>query len=196
MESPPPKFRKYRSRGFATPSGKVELYSSVLEDMGFDPLPYYREGPTPNAEYPYAVFTGVREDPFFQTGQRNIEVLRARCPTPKLFLHPTDARREALQEDDWVILESATGKVTAQVAIQSSMKEGHIRVPHGWWYPESRGQQSLAGAFISSDAVLCSDEDAHLDHEQGVPHFKGFPGRIVKTTQPDITEPVVQSHPA
>ena len=159
MESPPPKFRKYRSRGFATPSGKVELYSSVLEDMGFDPLPYYREGPTPNAEYPYAVFTGVREDPFFQTGQRNIEVLRARCPTPKLFLHPTDAQREALQEDDWVILESATGKVAAQVSIQSSMKEGHIRVPHGWWYPESRGQQSLAGAFISSDAVLCSDED-------------------------------------
>ena len=196
MESPPPKFRKYRSRGFATPSGKVELYSSVLEDMGFDPLPYYREGPTPNAEYPYAVFTGVREDPFFQTGQRNIEVLRARCPTPKLFLHPTDAQREALQEDDWVILESATGKVTAQVSIQSSMKEGHIRVPHGWWYPESRGQQSLAGAFISSDAVLCSDEDAHLDHEQGVPHFKGFPGRIVKTTQPDITGPAVQSHPA
>ncbi len=39
MEMPAPKFRKYRKTGFATPSGKVELYSSVLDDLGFDPLP-------------------------------------------------------------------------------------------------------------------------------------------------------------
>ena len=186
MEMPTPKFRKYRKHGFATPSGKVELYSSVLEDLGFDPLPYYREGPMPNEEYPYAVFTGVREDPFFQTGQRNIEVLRARCPTPQLYLHPTDATREQLADGDWVRLESSTGSVTAQISIQQSMKEGHIRVPHGWWYPETRGQENLAGAFLSSDAVLCSDDDEFLDYEQGVPHFKGFPGRIVKTAAPDM----------
>ena len=62
------------------------------------------------------------------------------------------------------------------------MKEGHIRVPHGWWYPELRGEVDLAGAFISSDAVLCSDEDEWLDHEQGVPHFKGFPGKLEKAS--------------
>jgi len=28
---------------FLTPSGKVELYSKTLEDMGFDPLPYHEE---------------------------------------------------------------------------------------------------------------------------------------------------------
>ena len=186
MEMPAPKFRKYRKHGFATPSGKVELYSGVLEELGFDPLPYYREGPIPNEDFPYAVFTGVREDPFFQTGQRNIEVLRARCPNPQLYMHPTDATREQLADGDWVRLESATGAVTAQILIQQSMKEGHIRVPHGWWYPEARGQENLAGAFVSSDAVLCSDDDEFLDYEQGVPHFKGFPGRIVKTAAPSV----------
>ena len=74
------------------------------------------------------------------------------------------------------------------------MKSGHIRVPHGWWYPELRGKEKLAGAFISSDAVLCSDEEEFLDQEQGIPHFKGFPGRIVKTTAPEsFTEQVLQS---
>jgi hypothetical protein len=34
------------------------------------------------------------------------------------------------------------------------------------------------------DAVLCSDEDEWLDHEQGVPHFKGFPGKLEKAQQP------------
>ncbi|MGB0318227.1 MAG: hypothetical protein ACPGAD_05210, partial [Pseudomonadales bacterium] len=83
-----------RKTGFATPSGKVELASSILADLGFDPLPYFREGPALSKDYPYAVFSGVREDPFFQTGQRNIPELRARCPLPQIFIHPEDAERE------------------------------------------------------------------------------------------------------
>ena len=30
--------------GFATPSGKIELYSNVLEKLGYDPLPFCEEG--------------------------------------------------------------------------------------------------------------------------------------------------------
>jgi anaerobic selenocysteine-containing dehydrogenase len=180
----PPAFRKYRKTGFATPSGKVELKSSVLEDLGFDPLPYYREGPAVSDDYPYHVFTGVREDAFFQTGQRQIEVLRKRSPTPKLFMHPKDAARQNINDNDWVKLQTKTGEVSAKVLVQPSMKEGHIRVPHGWWYPEMRGTAPLAGAFISSDAVLCPDDPEFLDYEQGIPHFKGFPGRVVKLDEP------------
>jgi anaerobic selenocysteine-containing dehydrogenase len=191
MESPEHVYKKYEQTGFATPSGKVELYSSILEDLGFDPLPYYREGPAKSAEYPYSVFTGVREDAFFQTGQRNIESLRKRSPSPKLFLHPVDATKEGVADGDWVKLETATGCVTAKILVQESMKEGHIRVPHGWWYPELRGSESLAGAFISSDAVLCPDDDEFLDAEQGIPHFKGFPGKITKIDAPTNLSDIV-----
>ncbi len=188
MEMPTPKFRKYRKTGFATPSGKVELASSVLDDLGFDPVPYYREAPRPTADYPYAVFSGVREDPFFQTGQRNIPELRKRCPLPSIFVHPEDAQKEGLSDGDWVKLETAYGHVTAQLAVQESMKPGHLRVPHGWWYPELRGKVELGGAFLSSDAVLCSDDDELLDHEQGIPHFKGYPGRLVRTEKPALLD--------
>jgi anaerobic selenocysteine-containing dehydrogenase len=188
--SAPSAFRKYRRTGFATPSGKVELSSSILADLGFDPLPYHREGQSVTADYPYRVFTGVREDPFFQTGQRNIGVLRRRSPSPKIFVHPADAERDGLVDGEWVRLETATGHVVAKVAIRDSMLRGHLRVPHGWWYPELRGTQELAGAFISSDAVLCSDADEFLDHEQGIPHFKGFPGRLVRIDAPEGMSPV------
>tara|TARA_B100001093_G_scaffold346589_1_gene331196 strand:- start:2209 stop:4299 length:2091 start_codon:yes stop_codon:yes gene_type:complete len=188
MEAPTPKFRKYRKTGFATPSGKVELYSSILADLNFDPLPYFREGPSPDKKYPYLVFTGVREDPFFQTGQRNISVLRSRCPEPKLYMHPIDVSREGFEEGEWVNLETPSGKVSARISVQESMKEGHVRVPHGWWYPETRFEALLSGAFISSDAVLCSDEEEFLDYEQGVPHFKGFPGRVTKSSLPRALE--------
>jgi anaerobic selenocysteine-containing dehydrogenase len=184
MESPPPAFRKYRRTGFATPSGKVELASSVLADLGFDPLPYHRDAQPLSDEFPYRVFSGVREDPFFQTGQRNIDVLRRRSPTPTIFVHPADAAREGIVDGDWVRLDTATGHVVAIVAVQESMLEGHLRVPHGWWYPELRGRADLAGAFLSSDAVLCTDDDEHLDREQGTPHFKGYPGRLVRVDAP------------
>ena len=52
--------------------------------------------------------------------------------------------------------------------------------------PRPEVKKNLAGAFVSSDAVLCSDDDEFLDYEQGVPHFKGFPGRIVKTAAPSV----------
>ena len=134
------------------------------------------------------MFTGVREDPFFQTGQRNISVLRSRCPEPKLYMHPIDVSREGFEEGEWVNLETPSGKVSARISVQESMKEGHVRVPHGWLYPETRFEAPLSGAFISSDAVLCSDEDEFLDYEQGVPHFKGFPGRVTKSSLPRALE--------
>jgi thiosulfate reductase / polysulfide reductase chain A len=39
---PNPQYKKYEKAGFATPSGKVELYSSVMEKYGYDPLPCRR----------------------------------------------------------------------------------------------------------------------------------------------------------
>lgn len=42
-------YQTYQSQGFATPSGKVELYSGRLREWGFDPLPTYYEPP----ETPY-----------------------------------------------------------------------------------------------------------------------------------------------
>ena len=185
MHAQVPEYRSYEKTGFGTPSGKVELYSSILEELGFDPLPYYREAPQPSADYPYRVFTGVREDSFFQTGQRQIKVLRKRTPVPRFFIHPKDAERDGLSDGDWAVLETETGQVQAMVSVQDSMKPGHLRVPHGWWYPEMREEGSeLSGAFVSSDAVLCPDEPEDLDYEQGIPHFKGFPGRLRRIEGP------------
>ncbi|MEM9174909.1 MAG: molybdopterin-dependent oxidoreductase [Myxococcota bacterium] len=185
MDLPVPKYRKYRKTGFATPSGKVELSSSILEDLGFDPLPYHRPAPEPNADYPYMVFSGVREDPFFQTGQRNVGVLRRRCPTPNFFLHPEDAMRDGFVDGDWARLETPHGAVHAKVSVQPSMRRGHLRVPHGWWFPETRGDVALSGAFVSSDAVLTTDTDDLIDYEQGIPHFRGYPGRLVACDPPE-----------
>lgn len=105
----PVAYRKYERAGFATPSGKVELSSSVLEGLGFDPLPYYREAPPNPPEYPLTLFTGVREDEYFQTGQRHVPELRARKPEPVIYLSPATARKYGVADGDWTEIVNDTG---------------------------------------------------------------------------------------
>ena len=176
MEIPPAKYRKYRKTGFATPSGKVELSSSVLGDLGFDPLPYFRPGPATSEEFPYLVFNGVREDPFFQTGQRNIKELRDRCPVPRIFMHPDDARREALTDGEWIELQTAYGAVGAELSVQPNMKTGHLRVPHGWWYPEATDTEMLAGAFSRATRCCARTTTSFWITSRAYPISKGFRG--------------------
>ncbi|MDX2165898.1 MAG: molybdopterin-dependent oxidoreductase [Deltaproteobacteria bacterium] len=172
-------YRKYERTGFATPSGKVELASSVLAALGFDPLPYFREDPPADPDYPLQLFMGVREDEYFQTGHRHIPELRQRRPEPELFLHADDARDCGLAHGDWAVVETPTGRVKGKVAIRPDMPRRLVRVPHGWWKPElPQGAEHLSGAWEFADAQITRDDEDYRDREQGIPHLKGLPCRV------------------
>ncbi|HEY2223621.1 molybdopterin-containing oxidoreductase family protein [Actinomycetospora sp.] len=183
MRLAPVHYRSYRRTGFGTPSGKVELYSSVLDELGFDPLPYFRALPS-DPERPYSVFIGVREDPYFQTGQRQLPQLRKMSPLPRTFVHPDDAAAEGLADGDWAEIASAHGRISAMVEVREDMQRGHLRVPHGWWFPELLADDPRGAADRHNDGMLVDDADVFLDLEQGVPHFKGFPGAITRLEHP------------
>lgn len=191
----PPQFRKYQKTGFATPTGKVELASTALEELGFDPLPYFREDPPTDQDYPLKLFTGVREDGFFQTGHRHIEEMRKRHPEPLMFVSPATAQAYKLEEGEWVEVENALAKISIKTAIKDAMPDGLIRIPHGWWKPEMRqGAGHLSGALKYADAQLCRDDDDYLDQEQGIPHLKGIACRINKLEdRPDGFIPVAEA---
>jgi len=172
-------FRKYETTGFATPSGKVELESTVLKELGFDPLPYWRDDPVHSEDYPLILFMGVRENEFFQTGHRHIPALRARNPVPKMFITAEDAEAHEVVQGQWARVSTPHGSVTLQVEVRGDMPVGVIRVPHGWWLPErAEGDGTLSGAWLHADAQMCPDDADHLDLEQGVPHFRGLPCRV------------------
>jgi anaerobic selenocysteine-containing dehydrogenase len=177
----PIEYRKYETTGFATPAGKVELSSSVLETLGFDPLPNWRPDPAPDPERPLMLFTGVREDAFFQTGHRHIASLRKRQPEPEAYLSPKDAADLAIETGDELEIDTRQGRVRMKAAVRNDMPAGVVRVPHGWWLPErSEGDGSLSGAWIHADAQICPDDPEHTDLEQGIPHFKGIACRVTR----------------
>lgn len=181
FHSPKMQYRKYEKTGFATPSGKVELSSSVLAGLGFDPLPYYREAPGPCEEFPLMMFMGVRDDEYFQTNHRHIAELRRRKPEPTLYLNPLDAESHGIAAGDWVELTTRGGTVTALAEVREEMPAGLIRVPHGWWKPEAaQGEKHLSAAMLHSDSLVTIDHPDYRDDEQGIPHLRGIPCRVRK----------------
>ncbi len=163
---------------FLTPSGKVELKSSVLEALGCDPLPYYEEhyetGIDEN-EYPFVIFAGYREAESYNTNLHHLEKLRSRQPEPLTFINPSDAQKHGIGEKDWVCVSTTTGTLTLMAHLDSAQPAGTLRIPHGWWKPETpQGLKAgLSGAQLYNDGVLFSDADWNLDPEQGLANLRG-----------------------
>ena len=67
-----------------------------------------------------------------------------------------------------------------RVFVRSSMPKGLVRVPHGWWKPESEpGLDVMSGMWDFADVQLTADDDPErVDREQGVPHMKGNPCQV------------------
>lgn len=172
----------YPIEGFLTPSGKVELASSVLADLGCDPLPAFVQRPDPEAEgYPYLIFAGGRERPNYNTALRQMPSLRCRQPEPQFFINPADGRREGIAEGEWCVVESAYGAARLMAHLDDAQPESTLRIPHGWWKPELEPglETDLSGAGLYNDGLLFPDAEWNLDGPQGVPGLRGsVHGRI------------------
>ena len=157
---------QYEEKGFATPTGKVELYSTIFAGHGYDPLPIYVEPPqspvsTPALfrEYPYILITGGRIIEYYHASGREIEPLRKRAPDPLLEMHPDAARKEGLQDGDWVWVETPLvrgERVRLRVRCTVDLDPRVVHGQHGWWFPERPGPDH--GCFESNINVILTDD--------------------------------------
>jgi len=166
--SVPFKYRKYEEAGFMTQSGKVELASSYLESLGYDPLPYYEEPPeSPYSapelakEYPLVLTSGGRIQQFFCSEHRQISSLRKQHPDPIVEINPDTAAGLGIQEDDWVWIETARGKIQ-QKAKLTPMDPRVVNVQYGWWFPEEEAPEY--GVWKSNANVLTNIGPPHDPH--------------------------------
>jgi anaerobic selenocysteine-containing dehydrogenase len=169
-------YRKYRQRGFATSTGKVELYSQGLAALGYPPLPYYREGPeTPVSapevakEYPLILLAGTRFRPMYASEQRHFGIgLREHHPDPLVQIHPATAAQHGIQEGDWVWIETRRGRIRQRARITDVVPEYLVSCEHGWWYPEKPAEApSLFGAFDADVNMLTLDDLDKCDQVSG-----------------------------
>ncbi|MGE5598493.1 MAG: molybdopterin-dependent oxidoreductase, partial [Bacteroidota bacterium] len=144
LYSLPPEYRKYeqpdpktgKPLGFTTVSGKVELYSELLAEIGGDPLPAPKEMPAADDKFPLLLITGARIQPYFASSFRQFAALRAVHPEPLAEVSAATACRLGLEEGSpiWVVTERGRARFTLKIA---SMADDVVSVEYGWWYPEA-----------------------------------------------------------
>ena len=134
--------------GFATPSGKIELYPPLFKDSGYDPLPDYvptPEGPENTPElyekYPLVITSGIRSWVFFHSEHRQIPWLRQHNPWPTVDMNPKDAAERGIQDGDWVWIENQRGRAKMTAVVTKGVAPGVVVSQHGWWFPEREGRE-------------------------------------------------------
>ena len=128
-----------RKNGFNTPSGKIELYSSQLEKLGYDPLPSYVEPPETKAsrpdvakKYPFTLITGSKTAFYHHSQQRNYSWLRSYVPEPIVEINSKTASRLSIGEGDLVIVEGLRGEAKLKAKLTTGIREDVVSVTHGW----------------------------------------------------------------
>lgn len=124
-----------------TPSGKIELYSEALNEMGEAPLPEHIEptqSPVRNPElskhYPLILVTGVRTTEYTNWQFRNIPPLRKLGAYPFAWIHPVTGEQYGIKDGATVIIETRRAETKARVQFTDDMKQGVVGVQHGWEY--------------------------------------------------------------
>jgi anaerobic selenocysteine-containing dehydrogenase len=170
-------YRKYEKSGFPTPTGKFELYSTVFEKWGYDPLPQYREIPespvsTPAAaaEYPHILITGARSPVFFHSEHRMVPWLREAHPDPIVEVHPDTAAKSGIKDGMWVFIETPRGRIKQKARLTAGIDPRVVAAEHGWWFPEVRSPDH--GWDRSNINILTDNSPAGYDAAMGATNLR------------------------
>ena len=158
QESPP-----YANGHFPTPSGKVELYSQQMADMGLDPLPGWGgrqddglagavNGAASNGFDPgqsLLLVSGAAHH-FVSSSLANQESLLQREGEPFVEIHPDDAAARGIADGDDVIIENARGYCRLRAVVKDTVRRGVLASPKGRWASHNDGRNVN---WTTSDAL-------------------------------------------
>jgi len=161
-----PGYQKYESQSFNTPTGKIELYSTILEEFGYDPLPYYEAPPlsqerTPDIskEYPFILINGSRIRQFMHSMWREVPSVRKLHAYPRVQIHPDTAISLNIENGEWVWIETPVGRIRQCCMYFDGIKPNVIHAEGQWWYPELPGEEPfLYGIWLSNVNVILNDD--------------------------------------
>lgn len=132
---------------FATPSGKIEICSRQLYDMGnpaeIPAIPCYTpcaEGPADPLREKYPLqFSGWHTKRRCHSIHDNNPWMEEVEPQ-RLWMHPTDAKARGISDEDTVEVFNDRGRMRVRVRVTDRVLPGCVAAPEGAWYtPDENG---------------------------------------------------------
>jgi len=134
--------RKDGKPGFDTPTGKLEILSSVLEEYGYDPLPKYTEPPEspisrPDLakKYPLVFNSGSRTRSSIHTQHHGIKGLNKNHIEPTVLINSSDARERKIKNGQMVQIRTPRGAVNMRAIVTDDIIKGAIDANHACGSP-------------------------------------------------------------
>jgi anaerobic selenocysteine-containing dehydrogenase len=184
----PFRFRKYEQGGFKTPTGKIELYSTRFESMGYAPLPSYEEPPESPVSrpdlagsFPLVLTTGARIPFYFNSEHRQVPRLRKAHRDPTAEIHPDTARSYGIVDGDWMWIETRRGRIRQRAKLTTGIDPRVIAAEHGWWFPEEAAPDY--GVWKSNANVL-TDNAPPYDPAMGTYQLRALLCQVAKADTP------------
>ena len=160
--------------GFNTPSGRLELVSTLLKKYGYDGLPVYVEpiegplgSPELYARYRLVLNTGARLQSAFRSQHLNIPGLLKLQPKPQVLINPVDAEARGISDGNRVWVESPRGRVGVWARVTDDVMTGQVELNVGG------GSPIHAKEWRDANANYVTDFD-NRDPISGFPVFKAL----------------------
>lgn len=136
---------------FRTPSGKVELKSSLLAAANQDAVPTWQEPPRPTAVAFYLLTGKVAQHTQFAT--QNNRYLHELEPGNALWMNPGPAAARELADGETVVVKSRSGEVRVPLRVTEAIRSDCVYLTPGFGHVS----KALMTAFDSG----VSDSDLH-----------------------------------
>jgi anaerobic selenocysteine-containing dehydrogenase len=178
--------RQYKTPGegiFHTRSGKVELYSIMLKQLGYSPVSNFKELTQflheASEEYPLLMFNG-KEGAFMNNGYKHVKMARAKRPYPTVDLNPQTAEKLGLKKDEWVYIETRKGRVKQILKLDPDLHPNLVFPSMGWWFPE---EPDDLFQFRKSNINVLTSCDPPYDPELGAVELGAIPCKVYKVDE-------------
>ena len=183
----PFEYEGYRKQGFKTPSGKVELSSSQLENAGYGRTPDYHPPiyAEPSAQFDLTLLTGIRTMALHHSRFRNHDWARKIHSVPEIRIRSETARRLSIASNDWVWVEVAGGaeRICLRARLTDEVPLDVVATGMGWWFPELKGSDFGALTFNVEAAIPYGP---HWDPISGSAEARNCACRIYRADAADV----------
>ncbi|HJX12571.1 MAG TPA: aminotransferase class V-fold PLP-dependent enzyme, partial [Dehalococcoidales bacterium] len=160
--------------GFDTPGGKFEIWSTTLEEYGYEPLPKYiepEEGPLASPalaeKFPLVFNSGARTEHDFRSQHHGVPGLAKDYPEPTVDINTADAAARGIADGDLVKVTTPRGSVPFRARVTDDIMAGTIECAMGGGTPV--GPEAWQQWNVNELTDL-----ANLDGISGFPVFKAL----------------------
>jgi cysteine desulfurase NifS len=167
--------------GFATPTGKFEIASTILAEHGYNPLPVYAEpGESPLSQpelarhFPLVFNSGARANVDLHSLHHTVPALHKDKPVPTVMINTRDARERNIANGDRVLLQTRRGRVEMYAYVTDDIMRGAIEASAMGGGPLGADEWRQANINVLTDLQ-------RYDPISGFPVYKALLCEVSKT---------------